>query len=171
MVRPGCRWSFTGNIRLALDDFTLARVLHVVAVLFWIGGVAFVTLVVMPAIRANNTPDERLHAFRRIEASFSPQAKWWVLLAGLTGFWMIWRVDLWSRFAEIRFWWMHAMVLVWALFSIMLFIAEPLGLHRRMEQSREPATDFRRMEIAHRVLLAMSVVAVIGAVGGAHGLF
>lgn len=30
------------------DDFTLARVIHVVAVLFWIGGVAFVTLVLMP---------------------------------------------------------------------------------------------------------------------------
>ena len=38
------------------DDFTLARVIHVVAVLFWIGGVAFVTLVLMPAVRAGNPP-------------------------------------------------------------------------------------------------------------------
>lgn len=156
---------------MALDDFTLARVLHVVAVLFWIGGVGFVTLVVMPAIRANNAPEERLLAFRRIESGFSPQAKGWVLVAGLTGFWMTWRYDLWSRFAEPRYWWMHAMVLVWALFSLMLFVAEPLGLHRRMEQSPTPEADFRRMEWAHRFLLALSVVAVIGAVGGAHGLF
>lgn len=156
---------------MALDDLTFARVIHVVAVLFWIGGVAFVTLVVMPAIRASNSPGERLLAFRRIEAGFSPQAKWWVLLAGLTGFWMTWRMDLWSRFAELRFWWMHAMVLVWAVFTVMLFVAEPLGLHRRMEQSPDPATDFGRMEIAHRLLLAFSLIAVIGAVGGVHGLF
>ncbi len=34
-----------------MDDFIIARVIHVVAVLFWIGGVAFVTLVVMPSVR------------------------------------------------------------------------------------------------------------------------
>lgn len=154
-----------------LDDFTLARVAHVVAVLFWIGGVAFVALVVMPAIRSNEAPGDRLMAFRRIEAGFAPQARWWVLLAGLTGFWMTWRVDLWSRFVEPRYWWMHAMVLVWAVFSLMLFVAEPLGLHRRMERSPSPEADFSRMELAHRVLLALSLVTLIGAVGGAHGLF
>ena len=156
---------------MTLDDFTLARVLHVVAVLFWIGGVGFVTLVVMPAIRRNNLPGERLLAFRRIESGFAPQARWWVLLAGLTGFWMTWRVDLWSRFAEPRYWWMHAMVLVWAMFTLMLFVVEPLGLHRRMEHSSSPEADFRKMETGHRVLLALSIVTVIGAVGGAHGLF
>lgn len=156
---------------MPLDDFTLARVLHVVAVLFWIGGVAFVTLVVMPAIRSGNAADERLAAFRRIESGFAPQARWWVLLAGASGFWMVWRADLWSRFADIRYWWMHAMVLVWALFTLMLFVAEPLALHRRMDNSSTPEADFRRMEWGHRLLLALSLVAVIGAVGGAHGLF
>ena len=67
------------------DDFTLARVIHVVAVLFWIGGVAFVTLVLMPAVRAGNPPAERLAAFHRIEGRFAPQARLWVLLAGASG--------------------------------------------------------------------------------------
>ncbi|MFD2442297.1 hypothetical protein ACFSS8_23395 [Paracoccus kondratievae] len=34
-----------------MDDLALARILHVVAVLMWIGGVGFVTLVVIPALR------------------------------------------------------------------------------------------------------------------------
>ncbi len=156
---------------MALDEFTLARVFHVVAILFWIGGVAFVTLVVMPSIRTNHAPAERLAAFRQIESGFAPQARLWVLLAGLTGFWMCWRADLWSRFADARYWWMHAMVLVWAIFTLMLFVAEPLAIHRRMEQSTNPEADFARMELAHRVLLALSLVAVIGAFGGSHGLF
>ena len=36
-----------------MDDIILARAIHVLAVLVWIGGVAFVTLVVMPSVRAS----------------------------------------------------------------------------------------------------------------------
>ncbi len=156
----------------SMDDFTLARVVHVVAVLFWIGGVGLVTLVLMPAIHAAERPDDRLKAFHRIEGRFAPQAKIWVLLAGASGFWMTDRADLWSRFADLQhYWWMHAMLGVWLIFFVMLFVLEPLFLHRRMLNSQTPAADFRRMERAHRILLAASVIAVIGAVGGSHGLF
>ena len=64
-----------------MDDFTLARVLHLVAIVPWIGGVAFVTTVLMPAIRRNNLPRERLAAFHRFEAGFAWQARLWVGLA------------------------------------------------------------------------------------------
>ena len=153
------------------DDFTLARVIHVVAVLFWIGGVAFVTLVLMPAVRAGNPPAERLAAFHRIEGRFAPQARLWVLLAGASGFWMTWRADLWERFADPRLWWMQAMVAIWLVFVAMLFVIEPLYLHRRMAASPDPAADFARMERMHRLLLAASVIALIGAVGGSNGVF
>ena len=80
-----------------MDDFIGARIVHVVAVLFWIGGVGLVTLVLMPAISATEKPDDRLTAFHRIEGRFAPQAKIWVLLAGASGFWMTYRADLcWS---------------------------------------------------------------------------
>jgi uncharacterized membrane protein len=35
-----------------MDDITLARAVHVLAVVHWMGGVAFVTLVILPAIAA-----------------------------------------------------------------------------------------------------------------------
>lgn len=154
-----------------MDDFTLARVLHVVAILFWIGGVAFVTLVLLPWVRGNHPPAERLRAFHAVEARFAPQARIWVILAGLSGIWMVHRADLWSRFADPHAWWMHAMVIVWLMFCLLLFVAEPLILHRRMETSPRPEADFRRLEMGHRLLLALSVVAVAGAIGGSHGLF
>ena len=156
---------------MPFDDFTLARLIHVVAVAAWIGGVWFVTFVVIPAIVRSDVPAERLAAFHRIEGRFAPQARWWVLLAGLSGFWMTWRADLWSRFAEPQMWWMHAMVALWLVFAIMLFIAEPLVLHRRMASSPEPERDFARMATMHRVLSIAGFVTVAGAVGGAHGLF
>lgn len=155
-----------------IDDFTWARVIHVVAVLLWIGGLAFVTLVAMPAVRRENAPDQRLAAFHRLESGFAPQARVWVALAGLSGLWMTWRMDLWSRFAEPRAYsWMWAMLLVWTAFALMLYVLEPLVIHRRMATSPTPEADFARMETMHRVLLAASLVATGGAVGGAHGLF
>lgn len=154
-----------------MDDFILARVIHVASVLFWIGGVAFVTLVVMPSIRALHPPAERLAAFHRIEGRFAPQARIWVLLAGASGLWMSWRGEMWERFADLHFWWMHAMVIIWLIFAMMLFVLEPLALHRRMANSPDPAQDFARMERVHRILLATSAIALIGAVGGSHGMF
>ena len=153
-----------------MDDFIIARIIHVVAVLFWIGGVAFVTLVVIPSIREGSPPQERFAAFHRIEGRFAWQARIWVALAGASGFWMVYRADLWSRYADPHFWWMHAMLLVWLLFAIMLFVVEPLFLHRRMANSLSPA-HFGRIQRMHWLLLAFSVVAVVGAIGGSHGLF
>ena len=147
-----------------MQDFIIARVVHVIAVLFWIGGVAFVTLVVMPSVRAEQRPIDRLTAFHRYESRFAPQARLWVLLAGASGFWMVWRGDP-------HLWWMPAMVALWLVFAVMLFIIEPFLLHRCMAGSNDPAAVFTRMETMHRVLLAAAVGTVIGAVGGSHGLF
>ncbi|WP_150295506.1 hypothetical protein [Sphingobium estronivorans] len=153
-----------------MDDITMARAIHVLAVLLWIGGVAFVTLVVMPSIRNSNRPEERLRAFHRLEGRFAVQARIWVLLAGGSGFWMIYRAHMWERFADPHFWWMHAMLGVWLIFAAMLFVIEPRFLHRRMEQSVRPAADFRRMEWTHRLLLIFALGTVAGAVAGSHGL-
>ncbi len=153
-----------------MDDITIARAIHVLSVLLWIGGVAFVTLVVMPSVRGTHPPEERLAAFHRIEGRFAPQARIWVLLAGLSGFWMVHRGQMWDRFADFHFWWMHAMVGLWLVFAVMLFLIEPLFLHRRMKESAQPAGDFARMERMHRLLLLIAVVTVLGAVAGSHGL-
>ena len=156
---------------MTFDDMTLARILHVIAIVGWIGGVWFVTFVVMPALSRSEAPETRLAAFHRIESGFAPQARIWVLLAGASGFWMTHRADLWSRFADLHFWWMHAMLALWTVFALMLFVIEPLFLHKRMAESQTPRADFLRMVAMHRALSVIAVVTVFGAMGGAHGLF
>ncbi len=156
--------------RAAVDDFSLARVVHILSVIMWIGGVAFVTTTAMPAIRAASPPAERLTVFHGFERRFVRQARFWVLLAGASGFWMVESADLWSRFSDGGFWWMHAMVAVWLVFVAMLFAIEPLFLHRRMIASTRPARDYDRMERMHRVVLTFAVAAVIGAAAGSRGL-
>jgi uncharacterized membrane protein len=139
----------------------------------WIGGVGFVTTVLFPSIRRSTAPAERLAAFVRFESVFSWQARVSVALAGLSGLYMTWRLDAWSRFAAARFWWMDAMAAVWTVFALMLFVIEPLIVHPRVKQASDSVDSnrlFDRMERFHRILLVLSLVTVLGAVGGSHGM-
>lgn len=153
-----------------IDDLAVARVVHVAAVVLWIGGVAFVTTALMPAIRRRHPPAERLATFHAFEERFAAQARLWVALAGLSGGWMIWRGGMLERFADPHFWWMHAMLLLWIGFAAMLFIVEPLFIHRRMADAAAPTTVFDRMLQMHRVVLFLSVLTILAATAGSHGL-
>ena len=62
-------------------------------------------------------------------------------------------------------------VVVWLVFAAMLFVIEPLFLHRRMAQSPRPASDFARMERFHWIVLILALVTVVGAALGSPGLF
>jgi hypothetical protein len=154
-----------------MDDVTLARAVHVLAIVVWIGGVAFVTTVLLPAVRRLKSPAERIGFFEKIERRFGSQSRLTTVLAGLSGLYLIYRLDLWGRFALPEFWWMHAMVGVWLLFSLLLFIAEPLFLHRWLRARAQAAPDstFRLVEWLHWVLLSLSILTIFGAVAGSHG--
>lgn len=154
-----------------MDDLVLARTVHVIAVLFWIGGVGFVTWVLMPALKSTEVPQECLARFQQFERRFAWQARVWVLLTGASGFWMVARADIWGRFVDGRFWWMHLMLALWGIFALMLFVIEPLHLHKRLAASTDQQADFERMIRRHQLLLVVSIITVFGAVGGSHGLF
>ena len=104
--------------------------------------------------------------FDRIESRFAPQARITTLIVGLSGFYMVHILDAWSRFAELRYWWMHAMVLVWAIFTLMLFVVEPFVLPRQVKQTdyRDADRSFRRIRRMHTILLTLSLIALGGAV-------
>ena len=124
-----------------MNEFAFARVLHVLGVVLWIGGVAMVTAVLFPAMAQMKSASDRTEFFGRIESRFAPQARLTTLLVGLSGFYVVHILDAWNRFTELRFWWMHAMVLVWLIFTLMLFVVEPLVLRRQVTKTwqRDPA--------------------------------
>jgi uncharacterized membrane protein len=153
-----------------MDDIALARLCHVVAIIGWIGGVWFVTLVELPVIERNTLDWKRREAFQRIEATFAPQARLWMLLAGASGLWMVWRGHMWARFRDQHYWWMHAMLWLWVLFFLILFVIEPLFLRRRIATSRRQEADFDRLVVMHRVLSIAGFITIVGTVAGVHGM-
>lgn len=156
-----------------MNEFALARALHVIGVVLWIGGVAFVTTILLPVVRHRIPPEQRVAFFESAESRFAWQARGTTLLTGLSGLWMVDLLSAWSRFTEPGYWWMHAMTAIWLLFTVMLFVAEPLFLHRWFlaRAERDPEGTFRRIERLHWLLLLLSIVTTAGAVIGAHGGF
>lgn len=154
-----------------MDDIAIARALHVVAVVHWMGGVAFVTMVVLPAVSALSEPSRRLELFEAIEHRFSAQVKISVPVAGLSGAYMAERLDSWGRFVAPDGWWLTAMAVVWLVFMAILFVIEPLVMRSwfRHAATARPAAVFRLVQRAHWGLLALGTATAAAGVLGAHG--
>ncbi len=154
-----------------MDELAVARAVHVLAVVAWIGGVYLVTLVVLPAVRGLASPGEMIARFEDIESRFAGHAKVTTLLAGASGFYMLHLLDGWGRYAALEFWWVHAMTLIWLLFTLVLFVLEPWFLHAwfKRRAAQAPEQTFARVARLHQILLAASLITVAGAVIGVHG--
>ena len=154
-----------------MDLAIIARAIHVLAVVHWIGGVSFVTSVVLPSLASNPDPGQRWALFEQAERRFSGQVKISVPLAGLSGIYMVDKLGLWGRFLQPSGWWLAAMAAVWLLFMLILFVVEPLVAHSWFErQARiDPAGAFRLLQRAHWLLLTISAAVLAAGVLGAHG--
>ncbi len=130
-----------------------------------------VTTVLLPAVRRFKQPADRVAFFELLERRFAWQARVTTLITGVSGFFMVDRLGLWPQFGALRYWWLDAMVGVWLVFTIMLFVAEPLFLDRwfAAQARRAPDRTFAIVQRLHWVLLILSLITVVGAVAGAHG--
>jgi len=154
-------------------ELEIGRVIHILGVVLWIGGVAMVTTVILPAIKKLKSPEERVDFFELIEGKFQKQALVTTLITGLSGLYMIIKLNAWARFLDLRFWWMWAMVIVWLIFTLMLFVLEPLFLKKKLiiQAKSDPEKTFKKIQKLHYILLIISLLTVIGAVAGSHGWF
>lgn len=154
-----------------MDEFALARTLHVLGVVLWIGGVAMVTTVLLPTLSRLHAASDELAFFDRFRRRFAAQARYTTLLVGLSGFYMVHVLDAWHRFTEWHYWWMHAMVFVWLIFTIMLFVLEPQARRSQQESPVQlnPTKKLARLQRVHWILLTISLITVAGAVAGSHG--
>ncbi len=155
-----------------MNDIAIARAVHVLAVVVWIGGVAMVTTVILPFARHLDPPGKGLALLEAVKRRFVWQARIANVLVAASGVYMVYRLDLWDRFGTIEFWWMHAMVLLWLIFGLILFVGEPLVARSRkaLDVQAAPRGGLVGMHWLHWTLLAVSAVTVLAAVAGSQGM-
>lgn len=144
--------------------------LHLIGVVWWIGGLAFVSTVILPELRRD--PSNALARFHAFEHRFAPQVRFAVLLVGATGGWLLYRSGLWRALDQTAFWWLDAMLALWLLFFMMLFVLGPTDVLRRIMSGPvegDLAGRLARMHHMHVVLLVCALVTIFGAAAGAHG--
>ena len=145
-----------------MATFNILLAIHVLSVVWWIGGVAMVTATLLPLF--NRLPgDERIQRIKQLESRFANQARVAVLLVGITGLWMYTSVPG----VIAHSWWVGLMLLVWVLFALLLFVAEPLHLPAKIGLIHSP----RKFLMLHAVLLILALAAIAGGVIGARGGF
>jgi len=157
---------------MASGEFLVAaRVLHVIGVVLWIGGVAFLAMVLLPTLRRMPEPKVSLALFADVEGRFKLQAKFVTLVTGLSGMLMLTWLHAWDRYLHPSFWWVHLMTFIWLVFTLVLFVLEPAFLSRKFRDSASRNPE-KALRVVHRLLLfllMLSLIAISGAIAGVHG--
>src|SRR5271166_2615262 len=96
-----------------IDDLAVARAIHVLGVVHWIGGMAAVTTVVLPHAQLLPDANAAIAAFEAFERRFARQARISVTLTGVSGIYILWRLAAWERFeSSLPHHWPHVHHLV-----------------------------------------------------------
>ena len=125
----------------------------------------------IPSLKKIHDEKNRLDLFEKLEGRFSFQAKVTTIVTGVTGVYMLYFLNAWDRYSQFQYWWIHLMTIIWFIFTIILFILEPLFLHnwfkeRAKKDSKNTFTWLHRM---HITLLILSILAVLCAMAASHG--
>ena len=85
---------------------------------------------------------------------------------------MIAVLRLWRYSSMLEYWWLDAMVFVRAMFTIVLFVAEPRFVQRWLERQAAitPARTLAVLQRLHWIALVLSVATILGAAAGSQGL-
>ena len=130
-----------------------------------------VTFVLLPILARMPSAAEAMAFFSRFRQQFAAQARISTLIVGLSGFYMVYVLDAWQRFLQWQYWWMHTMVLIWLVFSVMLFVMEPRSRRQAtaLAQNDVAPEIFVKIQRKHMFLLILSLLTIAGAVAGGHG--
>ena len=156
--------------------YPVMHVLHLLLAIIWIGGLAFITILILPMIVKMAHPLEKVLLFQRIEHRFAPMARVYSALVGVTGFIMFFSLGLQDVLFTKAGHPLLFMIVVWIFWIIMLFGLEPLIVKKMLDrlasekgEGMEIEDVFNRMNVLHWVLLALSLAAAAAGVIFAHG--
>jgi len=143
---------------------------HVVAVVLWIGGVGFVTVVVFPMLMRMEDSLEAVLAFQRFEKKFSLHAKIYLWVTGVTGVLLLYLTGKYHILFRAETLGINVMMASW-LFYFLVLTFEKRIFGRLFGRAKEIDTKkvFRLLNAFHWMILGLSLLAVFVGVWQGHG--
>ena len=144
--------------------------IHVLGVVVWIGGVAFVTIIVFPMLLRMEGSLEKMLLFQGIEHRFAKIAKVSVAVVGITGAWMLQITGEWKTLFSAGGIGPTLMLIVWTFYLlVLLFEARLFKVLFRGEAQQDTSRVFFRLSVFHWVVLGLSLLAIGVGVWAGHG--
>ncbi len=152
--------------------YPLLLTIHVIGVVIWIGGVAFVTIIVFPMIMRMEGSFEKMLFFQGVEHRFAKIAKACVVVVGITGFWLLYLANEWGILFTKGGIGPTLMLIIWSVYLfILLFEGRLFKVIFKGEAQKDTAKVFYRLAVFHWVVLSLSLTAVGIGVWSGHGWF
>ena len=144
-------------------EYVIALTLHIMSIVVWIGGVTFVTLITFPMILRMDKSLEMVMMFQGTEHRFVKIAKVMVILAGLSGFYLLYEKGLSTA--------VIIMIVIWSVYASLIFGLEKIlfaKLFGKPEDQKDMKQVFKILQIFHWVVLGLSFIAIAAGVYEAH---
>jgi uncharacterized membrane protein len=149
---------------------SILTAVHVLGVVIWIGGVAFVTMIVFPMITRMENSLEKVIFFQGIEHRFAMVAKSSVGVVGLTGGWLLYITGEWRILFSMPGLGPTLMFLVWTMYLlVLLFEGKLFKMIFRGRAQQDTDKVFSLLSRSHWVVLSLSLLAVGVGVWAGHG--
>ncbi|GAB4491556.1 MAG: hypothetical protein OHK006_25500 [Thermodesulfovibrionales bacterium] len=144
--------------------------LHVSIVVLWIGGVAFVTMIIFPMLLKMEESLEKVMMFQRVENAFARHARIYAWLTGLTGGVLLWLTGQHAALFTRDTAGVTVMIAVWIAYVLVLSFEKRLfGIIFSGRKELEPSRVFFRLSAFHWIVLGLSMAAVFLGVLAGHG--
>lgn len=157
--------------------FYLMHIVHLLTVILWIGGLAFVTIIMLPMAISTPDPLQKVLTFQRVEHRFARLARAYNLVTGVSGLVMMFLMG-WHRYLfTLEGLPLTIMFLIWVFWFVMLFGLEPIVIKKMLENLSKSGNKmdidavFTRMNRLHWLMLFISLAASAAGALVAHGPF
>jgi len=143
---------------------------HVLGVVVWIGGVAFVTMIVFPMITRMEDSFEKVLFFQGIEHRFAGIAKSAVVVVGLTGGWLLYITGEWRILFSVAGIGPTLMLIVWMFYLfVLLFEGRIFKMIFKGSAQQDSIKIFSLLSRFHWVVLGLSLLTIGVGVWAGHG--